>query len=340
MSETNRRVVVTGAGGFLGRHLTLSLLQQDFSVRGTFRSAVRGKQAKMAIEERQGQPAGKLTIALADLESDEGWPEALKGADALFHTASPFPAKTPDDPQDVIRPAVEGTRRVLRAAAEAGIRRVVLTSSIAAVMYGDGVAPYDERNWTDADGKFATAYYASKTLAERAAWAEAETLGLDLTVLCPGMILGPMIGKTAATSVGIVRNLLNGRYPAMPKFTVPVVDVRDVAAAHILALQTEASIGERIILAGQSLSVVEIVAILREAIPERAGKLPGMTVPNWTAKAAASMHPGLAMIVKELGRDNRVTSEKARRLLGWTTRPERETVAATAESLIAAGLIV
>ncbi|PYE28319.1 dihydroflavonol-4-reductase [Rhizobium sp. PP-CC-3A-592] len=340
MSETNRRVVVTGAGGFLGRHLTLSLLQQDYAVCGTFRSAVRGKQAKMALEEMYGQPADNLTIALADLESDNGWSAALKGADVLFHTASPFPAKTPDDPQDVIRPAVEGTRRVLRAAVDAGIRRVVLTSSIAAVMYGDGVAPYDERNWTDADGKFATVYYASKTLAERAAWAEAEVLGLDLTVLCPGMILGPMIGKTAATSVGIVRNLLNGRYPAMPKFSVPVVDVRDVATAHVLALQTEASIGERLIVAGQSLSIAEIVAMLREAVPERAGKLPGMTVPNWTAKAAASMHPGLAMIVKELGRDNRVNSEKARRLLGWTTRPERETVAATAASLIAAGLIV
>lgn len=340
MSETHGRVVVTGAGGFLGRHLSLSLLQKDYAVCGTFRTPVRGKQAKMALEGALGRPAERFSVALADLESDEGWAAALKGADALFHTASPFPAKVPSDPQEVIRPAVEGTRRVLKAAADAGIRRVVLTSSIAAVMYGDGSPPYDERNWTDPDGKLATAYYTSKTLAERAAWADAVALGLDLTVICPGMILGPMIGKTAATSVGIVRNLLNGRYPAMPKFTVPVVDVRDVAAAHVSALETERSIGERFIVAGQSLSVAEIVAILRDAVPERAGKLPGMTVPNWTARAAASMHPGLAMIVGELGRDNRVTSEKAGRLLGWTARPEREVISATAESLIAAGLIV
>ncbi|SES08476.1 NAD-dependent epimerase/dehydratase family protein [Rhizobium sp. NFR03] len=340
MSETNRRVVVTGAGGFLGRHLTLSLLKRGYPVCGTFRSAVRGKQANMALAELLGKPADSLDIAVADLESDDGWSEALKGAHALFHTASPFPAKAPGDPQDVLRPAVEGTRRVLRAAVDAGIRRVVLTSSIAAVMYGDGAPPYDERNWTDPSGTFSTIYYASKTLAERAAWEEAEALGLELTVLCPGMILGPMIGKTTATSVGIVRNLLNGRYPAMPKFIVPLVDVRDVAAAHVLALETASSIGERFIIAGQSLSIADIVGILREAVPERAGKLPGMTVPNWTAKAAASLHPGLAMIVKELGRDNRVSSEKARRVLGWTTRPERETVSATASSLIEAGLIV
>jgi nucleoside-diphosphate-sugar epimerase len=148
-----------------------------------------------------------------------------------------------------------------------------------------------------------------------------------------------MIGKTPATSVGIIRNLLNGRYPAMPKFTVPIVDVRDVADAHLLALETPAARGERFILAGQSLSVAELVALLRQAVPERSGKLPSMTVPNWTARAAATVHPGLALIVRELGRDNRVSADKAQRILGWEPRPEADVVRDTARSLIDYGLI-
>lgn len=336
---TNRMITVTGVGGFLGRHVAAQALRAGYDVRGTVRSLKKARAIEMAIRSVGGTERGKLSFLAADLLADEGWAAAFDGASDVIHTASPFPPRMPKHENELILPAREGTLRVLRFAREAGIRRVVLTSSIAAVSYGPGRAPYSETDWTDVNGPLATAYYKSKTLAERAAWDFAGEAGLELVAINPGMILGPVLGRETGTSVGLVQSLMKGRYPAMPDFSVPVVDVRDVAEAHLLALGVEAAAGERFIAAGEALSVRDIVTVLKRDFPDHARKLPKFVLPNPLARLAAHFDPGLRLIVRELGRDARVSNEKARRILGWQPRSAEEAIRASAESLIAAGLV-
>ncbi|WP_438748853.1 NAD-dependent epimerase/dehydratase family protein [Pararhizobium sp. O133] len=338
-AETKGLVLVTGIGGFLGRHVAAKLLAAGYEVRGTLRSLKRAKAVEAAIRSAEGAANGKLSFIVADLLSNSGWAAALCDVTVVVHTASPFPSKVPKDENDLIAPAREGTLRVLRAACDAGVRRVVLTSSTAAVSYGSGRAPFTEADWTDIDSPLATAYYKSKTLAEQAAWVFARESGLQLTVINPSMILGPLLGGENGTSVGLVRALLIGKYPALPDFRVPVVDVRDVADAHVRALQVPEAIGERFIIAGETLSVKDIAMVLRRDYPAYARKIPRFVLPNWLAGIASRFDPGLKLIVAELGRDARVSNEKARRVLGWKPRPEAEAIRASADSLIAAGLV-
>ncbi|OLP60087.1 epimerase [Xaviernesmea oryzae] len=337
-SGSRNLVVVTGIGGFLGHHLTKVFLEAGYAVRGTLRDLSRAPQISGAIA-ASGTDTGALDFRAADLLADDGWPEAMMGATALIHAASPFPSRLPADPQGLIAPARDGTRRVLKAAADAGVRRVVLTSSIAATNYGPGHAPFTEADWTDPDGPLTTAYYRSKTLAERAAWDFAQRHALALTTINPAFILGPLLGSAPGTSLDIVRRLLAGRYPAVPKFSVSVVDVRDVALLHRLALEADCAIGERFIAGGPVLSLSDIATILRKNLPDHAGRVPRLVLPNWLARLAAPFDANLRLIAGELGRDARVSSEKAERLLGWRPRPPEEAVLAAAQSLVAAGLI-
>lgn len=339
MHAKNGLVVVTGIGGFLGTHVAVRLLRAGYDVRGTLRSLKRANSIETAIRSADGATAGELSFVEADLLSDNGWETAFSGAIGVIHTASPFPSIVPRDENELIRPAREGTLRVLRNVKKAGIRRVVLTSSIAAINYGSGRAPFTESDWTDVEGPLATPYYKSKTLAERAAWDFAGENDLELVVINPGMILGPILGKDSATSVGVVKNLLKGRYPAVPDFSISVVDVRDVAEAHVLALTVPEAAGERFIAGGEALSVKDIAGVLKRDFPAYARKLPKFVLPNWLAGLAARFDPGLKLIIRELGRDARVSNEKARRILGWKPRPEADAVRASAESLIAAGLV-
>lgn len=338
-NDTTRPVVVTGIGGFLGRHVAASLLRAGYEVRGTLRSMKKAQAIEAAIRSVDGATQGKLSFVVADLTVDAGWDDALTGAGHVIHTASPFPSRVPRHENDLILPAREGTLRVLRAAKNAGVSRVVLTSSIAAISYGAGRAPFSETDWTDVDGVLATPYYKSKTLAERAAWAFAHEQGLELAVVNPGMILGPILGSETGTSVGVVKSLLKGRYPAMPDFSVPVVDVRDAAEAHVLAMRIPKAAGERFIIAGEALSIKDIARVLKRDFPAYGKKLPKFVLPNWLAGVASRFDPGLKLIVAELGRDQRVSHEKAKRLLGWRPRSGDEAIRASAESLIAAGLV-
>ncbi len=340
MNEGARKLIaVTGIGGFLGRHVAAQLLQAGYEVRGTLRSLKNAKSIEAAIRSAEGVSGGKLSFAVADLLSDEGWDAAFSGVTDVIHTASPFPSSVPKDENDLILPAREGTLRVLRAAKDAGVRRVVLTSSIAAISYGPGRAPFTETDWTDVKGALATPYYKSKTLAERAAWTFAAENRLELSVINPGMILGPILGTETGTSVGLVQSLMKGRYPAMPDFSVPVADVRDVAEAHVLAMTIPQAAGERFIIAGEALSIKDIVKVLKRDFPAYGKKLPTFVLPNWLAGFASRFDPGLKLIAAELGRDARISNEKARRLLGWKPRSEEEAIRASAESLIAAGLV-
>lgn len=338
-NDTTRPVVVTGIGGFLGRQVAAHLLCAGYEVRGTLRSMKKAGAVEAAIRSVDGAARGKLSFVVVDLMVDAGWDDALAGAGHVIHTASPFPSRVPKNENDLILPAREGTLRVLRAAKNAGAGRVVLTSSIAAISYGPGRAPFSETDWTDVDGVLATPYYKSKTMAERAAWDFARENGLELAVVNPGMILGPILGAETGTSVGLVQSLLKGRYPAMPDFRVPVVDVRDAAEAHVLAMTIPQAAGERFIIAGEALSIKDIARVLKRDFPAYAKKLPKFVLPNWLAGIASRFDPGLKLIVGELGRDARVSNEKAKRLLGWKPRSEDEAIRASAESLIAAGLV-
>jgi nucleoside-diphosphate-sugar epimerase len=332
-------VAVTGMGGFLGRHVAAHLLSAGYEVRGTLRSMQKAETIEAAIRSVDGAAHGKLSFVVADLMADAGWDAAFAGVSHVIHTASPFPSHIPKHEDDLILPAREGTLRVLRAAKNAGVKRVVLTSSIAAISYGPGIAPFTEVDWTDVNGRLATPYYKSKTLAERAAWDFAREHGLELAVVNPGMILGPILGTETGTSVGLVQSLMKGRYPAMPDFSVPVVDVRDAAEAHVLAMTAADAASERFIIAGEALSISDIVKVLKRDFPAYRKKMPKFVLPNWLAGIASRFDPGLKLIVRELGRDARVSNDKAKRLLGWKPRSGDEAIRASAESLIAAGLV-
>lgn len=337
--QEDKIVVVTGIGGFVGRHVAVELLHRGYSVRGTVRSLKKAADIASAIRSTVDFRDERLAFMAADLLRDDGWNAALEGASYVMHTASPFPPRVPKDENDLIAPARDGALRVLKAAKRGGVRRVVLTSSIAAVSYGKGRAPYTEADWTDVDSPLATAYYKSKTLAERAAWDYSRDNGLELSVINPGMILGPLIGRDVGTSVGVVQNLLKGKYPAMPDLRIPIVDVRDVADAHVRAMTLPAAAGERFLIAGEAMSISQIVKHLRADFPAYAGKLPRLTLPNWLTHIASRFDASLKLIVGELGRDARISNEKARRVLNWTPRNEAEAIRASAQNLIDHGLV-
>lgn len=331
-------VVVTGIGGFLGGHIAARLLLAGYDVRGTLRSLKRTSAVETDIRKFAGA-AGKLSFAEVDLLSEPGWREAMAGAHYVIHAASPFPPSLPKHEADLIAPAREGTLRVLQAAHQAGVRRVVVTSSVAAINYGHGKPPFTEEDWTDIDGPLTVPYHKSKTLAERAAWDFANREGLEIAVVNPGMVFGPILGRRAGTSTGMIRGLLKGKYPALPDFRVSIVDARDAAEAHMLAMTVPEAADQRFIAAADMLSMRDIARILRQSFPAEAKRVPRLPLPTWLARLAAPIDPGLKLIVKELGRDQRVSSEKARRVLGWQPRSAEEAVRATAESLLAAGMI-
>ncbi len=331
-------VVVTGIGGFLGRHLAAHALQQGFDVRGTVRDPNRTADIETAIRS-VGDTNGKIAFFRADLLTDAGWDDVMQGADYVLHAASPFPPGIPKDENELIRPAREGALRVLAAAHRAGVKRVVLTSSIAATNYGPGRAPFTEADWTDPDGPLASPYYKSKTLAEKAAWAYAAETGLALSVVNPALVLGPILGKETGTSVGIIRDMLSGSLPALPDYALPIVDVRDVADLHLRAMTDPAAVGERFIAGADAPKMAEIARILKTHFPAYARKVPGTIMPHWLTRLAAIFIPAARLVVPELGRDSRVSHGKATRLLGWTPRPAADAIIASAQSLIDAGLV-
>ncbi|MFJ4656731.1 NAD-dependent epimerase/dehydratase family protein [Nocardia sp. NPDC088792] len=318
-------VLVTGASGYLAGHVITELIDHGYRVRGTVRSLAR-------TDAVAHLPAG-VELVQADLTSDTGWEAAAAGCRYVVHTASPFPSSPPKDENDLIRPAVDGTRRVLRAAAAAGADRVVLTSSMAAIMFGNWNHVLTEQDWSDPG--VAPAYPKSKTLAERAAWDfAADHPELELAVVNPGMIIGPVQSAAGVgTSVDGIRVLLDAGMPGVPRLNFATVDVRDVALAHRLAMETPAAAGNRYIAAGEQISFPEIARILatRYRVPTRA-------LPDWLVRLVARFDATARTAALYLGREERVSAAKARRELGWTQRPVEETLFDTAESLIRFGL--
>ncbi len=336
--------LVTGASGFIAQQLILDLLEGGHRVRGTVRSLAKGDVLKNVLGKHTPR-AAELELVEADLESDDGWAEAVSGVDVIHHLASPFPLAAPRDPDDLIRPARDGALRVLRAARGSGVDRVVLTSSCAAIAYGWGddlPATLTEADWSCPENAAdCGAYSASKTLAERAAWdfVASEGQGIGLTAINPVGVYGPVLSEQVKTSVGVVLQLLEGKFPAVPDVGIQVVDVRDVSAAHIKAMEDPSTIGERYIVADDFLSMKEVAEILRDACPQHAAKLPRFGMPDFVVRLMALFNADMKTIAMELGKRRFSSSAKLRELLGRDLIPADEALRASAETLIRYGAI-
>ena len=332
-----RTVLVTGISGFIARHCALELLNAGYGVRGTVRSLKRSGEVRDSLSQHAAVP--RLEFAEADLEADAGWDAAVRGCGHVLHVASPFPAIQPEDEQDLIRPAVQGTLRVLRAAATGGVQRFVQTSSLVAVMYGhphSRTAPYTEADWSRIDAPGVTAYAKSKTLAERAAreFVAKEAPGMHYSSVNPGFVLGPMLGRDLGTSAQVIRIFLKGKYPGAPRVSMPCVDVRDVARAHRLALEVDAPSGGRYLAVAESLWMVEVARAIRDGLGPQGRKAPRFEMPHWLIRLVAVFDASARLAVPELGRESRVDNSLTRRTLGMEFIPAREAAVAMARSLV------
>lgn len=337
-------VLVTGGSGFIGGHCILQLLAAGHDVRTTVRDLRREAEVRALLKAGGAELGDRLTFFAANLTSDAGWAEAIAGCDYVLHVASPIPATVPKDENELIVPAREGTLRVLRAARDAGVKRVVQTSSFAAIGYGHPVqtVPFDETAWTDPAGDDVQPYAKSKTLAERAAWdfIAGEGGALELSVVNPVMVAGPVLGADYSPSVLLVQRLMDGAVPGCPKLYFGVVDVRDVADLHIRAMTDPAAKGERFLaVAGDFLSIAQMAHILKARLGPAARRVPTREVPNFLVHLVAWFDPAAKQLLPELGKPKNATSAKAQRLLGWAPRSNADAIVATAESLLRLNLL-
>jgi len=342
MIDSTKPVLVTGGSGYIAGFCIRQLIAEGFSVRATVRSLSREAEVREWLQ----VPVDKLSFVAADLNGDAGWAEAATGVGGVLHVASPIPPTLPKTDDALVRPARDGALRVLKAAQAAGVARVVMTSSTAAITYGldrSPSKPFDETSWTDPTHKDTSPYIRSKTIAERAAWdyVKGEGAGLELVAINPGAVLGPLLGKDFSASLEIVKKLMEGSLPGMPRFGFPIVDVRDIADLHIRALKAPAAgvVGERFLGAGQFYWMADVAAVLKQRLGARASKVPTGKVPDWIVKILANFDPVTKSVVFELGMERPVTAAKAMERLGWRMRSAEDTIVDTAESMLAAGLV-
>jgi dihydroflavonol-4-reductase len=343
MVEPGGTVLVTGGTGFLGGWCGAELVRRGYAVRTTVRDLRRADDVRAAFAAAGVDAGDRLSIVAADLGADDGWGDAVAGCDYVLHVASPFPPAQPKDPDELIIPARDGALRVLRASLDGGVRRVVMTSSVAAVRHGrepSADAPYNEQDWTDPDDLRRTPYVRSKTIAERAAWDLVRERDAEsrLATVNPGAIIGPVLSDDRSYSLQVIERLLNGM-PAMPRLGFVLVDVRDVADLHIRAMTDPAAGGERFLAVDRFLWMADVGRILRERVGPAAAKVPSRIAPDLLVRAMGIFDPSIRSIVSDLGESTAYSAEKAKTTLGWEPRPIEDSVADTAESLIERGLV-
>jgi nucleoside-diphosphate-sugar epimerase len=335
-------VLITGISGFIAKHVALTLLNAGYHVRGTVRDARRGARVRDTLA-AQGAPVGGLSLVTADLEVDSGWREAAEGCRFVQHIASPFPLQQPKGREDLVAAAREGALRVIDAALGAGAERVVMTSSMVAMIYRAGRPArmtVGEADWTDPEWPPATPYIISKTRAERAAWSIVEERGAreKLVTVNPGFVLGPLLDADAGTSLAALSLILKGAYPAVPPVEFPVVDVRDLAAVHVSAMSAQCG-GRRLIASGETWSMAAMAREMRAAHPERARKIPTAVLPGFMVSMLAAFDPSLRTLRADLGVAPVADAGYVSALTGVTFRPAAEAVRAASESLLRFGVV-
>ena len=337
MSKGN--VLVTGASGYIAGFVVKQLIDEGWSVRGTIRSLAKADAVRGAL----GLTAEQLPLVAADLTSDAGWTEAAAGMDYVQHIASPLPVGIPKSDDELIVPARDGALRVLAAATAAHVKRVVMTSSTAAICYGmtGSRQVFTEADWSDLSNVDSYAYVKSKTIAERAArdWVAAHDGAPEFCTINPGMVLGPVMGGDFSGSLTPITKMLDGALPGCPRFGFPIVDVRDIAQAHVTAMTAPGMAGERFLCAGEFLWMRDMADILKSRLGDRAKRVPQRNLPDWLVRIFARFDPEVRMVLSELGRERICDTSHARDTLGWTTRPAAESVVDAARSLIEHGLV-
>lgn len=334
------KVLVTGISGFVASHVTLRLLEAGFDVRGSLRDLAKGEAVKARLGAAGGDMSRVEFVAL-DLSHDDGWEDAMLGVDLLCHCASPFVVHIPDNPQDIIGPAVAGTQRALNAALKAGVKRIAMTSSYVAAAFGTlpKGRPYTETDWSEPGGYGMTPYNDSKVLAERTAWSIMEAAGRrdDLSAINPALILGPALDKDLSPSFLLIKRLMQGEFPIAPKFALPVADVRDVAALHVKALQGGLG-GRRCLVGAETYSIIQLARAIAAEDPDRK-KLPAKEAPNWLIRAFGIMDKSVKTISPELGFRRDIDASAAEAALGRKLISSEEATRAAARSLIEIGVV-
>lgn len=333
MAET---VLVTGGSGFIASWCIVQLLERGYTVRTTVRDPGKEQRVRAAVAGAKAA-AASLRFAIADLNSDEGWDAAVAGCQYVLHVASPLGGGTPGDRNSLVAPARDGTLRVLRAAAKAGVKRVVMTSAAATArppLTTDQTS--DESIWADPDDPQFDAYRVSKILAERAAWDFMNREGgtTQLTTVLPGAVFGPILAAENLGSVQIIRGMLKGKPAALPRLGFWIVDVRDLADLHIRAMTAATAAGQRFIAAGEYMWMEDIARTLRTELGEAAAKAPTRRLPDFVVRMLLPFAPNLRSLAPLLGRRFPLTSAKARQTLGFAPRPAAMTIVDCARSLL------
>lgn len=339
-----KTILLTGITGYIAKHIAIQLLNAGYAVRGSMRSMNSVQVVNAAVASGLDDPNSltRLSFCQLDLTKDSGWTDAAQGVDAVIHTASPFPMTQPKNEDELIRPAVDGMLRALKAAHSAGVKRVIVTSSTVAITESklpDGKTAHDEDDWTDVDAPGTTAYAKSKTLAERAAWkfAEEDAPEMQLTSINPGFVAGPPLGQDFGTSVAVIERILRAKDPMLPNFGFTAVDVRDVAELHVKALTDDSSIGQRVMGVDQFVWFVDMAKDIKAAFPTR--KIRTAVAPNFMVKFLGLFDPAIRSIVPGLGKSQKADNSRAKDLLGRDLRDVRESVVETARDLIDKGVV-
>jgi dihydroflavonol-4-reductase len=335
-----KTVLLTGASGYIAKHIALQLLEAGYHVRGSVRSLSRGAEVTAAVKPHLSDDSGletRLTYVALDLTSDAGWTEAMEGIDVLMHTASPFPLDQPKHEDDLIRPAVDGALRALRAAQAAGVKRVVLTSSTAAIsgsVLPAGDTSFDETNWTDPTDPDAGAYVRSKTLAEQAAWdfVRNDAPDIQLTTVNPGFVLGAPLDTNFGTSIQVIERLLRGKDPMLPDIGFATVDVKDVAEMHVTVIDKAQTVGQRIMTVDCFMSFKDIAQAIKTAYPTR--KIATRVAPNFLMRLLGRFDPTIKSIVPSLGRVDKLDNTRARETIGHGMRRAQQAAVSSAKYLI------
>lgn len=340
--STPSRILVTGGTGYIAGVLIRQLLADGWQVHTTVRDLAREPALRKALGASRGVKKDQLRCFAADLMADAGWAEAAAGCTHVAHVASPLPTGVPRDANELIVPARDGALRALKAARDAGVQRVVMTSSVAAIAYGHGPGDrhFTERDWTNLAAPGVPPYVQSKTVAERAArdWVAREGGGLEFCTVNPSVVLGPVASADYSASVVIVQSLLQGRIPALPRIGFGIVDVRDVVELHRLALTAPGMAGERFIACGGFTWLRDIAAVLREELVADARRVPTLQLPDWSVRLMAKLSPLVRNAASELGTTRHQDASHAREVLGWVPRAPREAILASARDLLALGM--